>query len=449
MKNTVPDNLIEVDSLVDSFLKEHEQGIITMHRLYFKDESDLSLRALIAELKDELRTGCVTFINKERPMGEIGSYLFYIANDFCKKRATPLTKKKTDYLCPGCLFLGKDNFVDFLNKIFKCDECEGELRQADSPKNVMFFRTFFRHNKIGYHCRDCDRFIPHPLDNSPIISCPYFDCYFVGDWSALKRMYHPSSQSNVEFLTLDGSQDGKPAPKDLVPACNIDIQSQMEIQEALDDKVTLLREVIDHQNNNVPYSSSDFTIKHKCLVYQSFDNLLKKHPIEMVDYLLNQSRSGGFQHKVFQEYTKLLEASIPFMFKRNNKLYMINSLLDENLGVFEGMSVFDAIITDKLAVKNNTQEFYIGGRKAKVTKPYYIGKLLNIINKKTKEPIMDHVIEYSFSLIKLKEVKPGTEVTVTHLRVPPHYQMGGMVYVNRVRKKIVDRAQLLLQKEDI
>jgi hypothetical protein len=57
------------------------------------------------------------------------------------------------------------------------------------------------------------------------------------------------------------------------------------------------------------------------------------------------------------------------------------------------------------------------------------------------------VTEYTFSKIKVQDIVPGTEVIVTHLRVPPHYQMGGMVYVNRVRKKIIDRAKLLLSKE--
>ena len=38
----------------------------------------------------------------------------------------------------------------------------------------------------------------------------------------------------------------------------------------------------------------------------------------------------------------------------------------------------------------------------------------------------------------MKNVKPGTEVSVSHLRIPPHYQMGAMVYINRARKIIID-----------
>lgn len=446
MTSARPENLLDVDSLIDTFIRENKQGIATIHRTYFNSDDPLAIRSLVAELMDELRTGCVTFINKDYPMEEINSYLFYIVNDYCKKKAVPQVKKKTDYLCPGCLFLGNEVLIDESNKIFKCEVCEDELKRATNPQKVSFFRTFFRHNKLGYHCHECDKFIPHPIDDSPTVSCPYFDCCFVGNWAALRRMHHPSTQSNVELLTLD---DNNQFFKNLIPNAAMSAQFQMEMQEALEDKIKLLRDVIDYQKNNVPYSSSDFTVKHKCLVYQAFDNLLRKHSVEMIEYLLNDSRSGGFQHKTFQEYIRLLEEAFPFTFKKNNKLYKVDSLLDKNLNLFDGISKFDAVVNDKLVIKNNTQEFYIGGRKAKVTKPYYIGKLLGVVNKNTKEPITEHVVEYSFSVIKMKDIAPNTKVTVTHLRVPPHYQMGGMVYVNRVRKKIVDRANLLLQKEEL
>lgn len=59
---------------------------------------------------------------------------------------------------------------------------------------------------------------------------------------------------------------------------------------------------------------------------------------------------------------------------------------------------------------------------------------------------MDRVVDYSFSKIKVRDIDPGTEVIVTHLRIPPHYQMGGMVYINRIKDKIVERAKNVLNK---
>lgn len=446
---TEPQNLIDVDTLVAQFLDQHSQGIATIHRIYFQNNDMLSICALVAELMDKLRTECATFLNRDLPIEELNPYLFYIVNAHCKEKAASSNpKKKTEYLCPGCLFRGKYNLIVPVNNFFRCDNCEDELKKATDPKKIAFYRTFFRHNKAGYRCGDCNRFIPHPTDESPIVTCPYYDCIFVGQRSLLRRMHHPTLESNAKILTLDANLDGRASSKNNVQDQSIDTLAQLEPKEDLDHKIKILREVIDNQTNMVPYNSSDFTIKHKCLSYQAFSNLLKKYPSEMVEYLLKDSRSGGFQHKVFQEYVKLLEEALPFYFKKNNKQFKVTSLLDPNLNLFDGISSFDATVNEKLCVKNNTQEFYIGGRKATVTKPFFIGKILNVVDKNTKAILIDNVVEYSFLKIKFRDIVPGTEVIVTHLRAPPHYQMGGMVYVNRIRKKIVDCAKVLLDKQD-
>jgi hypothetical protein len=441
-----PTNLVEIDRLIEKFLLEHQVGISTIHRIYYRTDDNLSLQAFVAELMDKLRSGCVTFINKEFPIEELNSYLFYIVNAFGKENAKPSqVKYKTEYLCPGCLFLGCKNIAQCVNQVLKCDVCAEKINQSSDPKNISLFRMFARHSKRGYRCPDCQRFMPQPVDDNSIISCPYFDCCFVGSALHLKKMHHPSIQSSPEKLILDVSQDSKQSLHEILDNKQMNASVQLEIEEELDKKIVLLRGIIDTQYNNVPYSSSEFTAQHKMLCYRAFDNLLKKFPLEMVDYLFNGSY-GGFQHKVFQEYIRLLENSLPLFYKKNKKSYKINSLLDENLSLFDGISYFDALVKDNGTIKNATKEFYIGGRKAQVTKPYYIGKLLAILDQKTKKSLLNNVVEYSFSLIKTRDIAPGTMVSVVHLRIPPHYQMGGMVYVNRVRKKIIDRARSLLKE---
>jgi len=433
-------NLMDVDSLVEDFLGEREQGIATLHRIHFKSGNQLSLRALIEELKEELRTGCVTFINNGSPIDEINDYLFYIVNASCKKL-------EAEYICPGCVFLGKEYSVLYFNKVLYCDECESELKESTDPKRVYFFRTFYRHNKNGCRCPDCERFIPQPIDNSSTVSCPYFDCFFSGSINDLSKMHHPTSKSNPEKLILDASHEGF-CLKDNIQSHDVDAHTQLEIAEDLQDKVKTIKEIIETQSNNAAYSSSNATVRHKQCVYQAFAGLLERNPEEMSAYLLNSTDSHmGFQHKIFQEYVSLLEASLPFFVIKNRRPIKIDNILDENLGIFDGISVFDGIVNIKLAIKNETKEFYIGGRKAAYTKPYYIGKLLNIIQQDTKTPLMQNVRDYSFSKIHMFDVRPGTLVTVTHLRVPPHYQMGGMAYVNRIRKKIVERARLLINEQ--
>ena len=435
-------NLMDVDSLVEEFLQEREQGIASLHRIHFKTGDQLSLRALKEQLKDELRTGCVTFINNGSPMEEINDYLFYIVNAFCKKQAAPDIKHKAEYICPGCVFLGKDYNVLYFNKVLYCDECESELKaHSDDPKKEFFFRTFYRHNKSGYRCPDCERFIPHPLDNSSTVTCPYFDCFFSGTTGNLNKMNHPTSKSNPEKLILDASQDGF-LLKDNIRSQDVDIHTQLEIAEELRDKIRAIKEIIETQSNNAAYSSSGATVRHKQCVYQAFSNLLDRYPAEMTAYIMNTTDSHmGFQHKIFQEYIYLLENGLPFQIIKNKKPVTIDSLLDKELCLFDGISVFDGVVNDKLAIKNETKEFYIGGRKASYTKPYCIGKLLNVIRRDDKSSLMSHVKEYSFFKIHMNDIKPGTLVTVTHLRVPPHYGMGGMAYVNRIRKKIVERAR--------
>jgi hypothetical protein len=441
-------SLSDVDILVQEFLDNYTQGLSTLHRINYGVNDKLSFDAFIKELSDELRTGCVTFINTHDNLDDLNSYLFYISNAFAKQNTKQQIKRSTEYLCPGCLYLCKNNLIILTGNIFRCDECNESFKNTTDPKEQIFFSTFKLHNKRGYKCPECDRFIPHPIyGGTNTITCPYLDCYFVGDICSLKKTHHPSSQTNPERLYGDIG---------LVKSIDLDktnlIQDslvKLEEQETLHNKIKTINDVIDSQISSVPYSGADFTLMHKMITYQAFKNLLNQFPQEMVDYLLHQSRSGGFQNKIFKEYVKLLEASFPYCYKKGSKVYRIDSLLDPNLNIFDGISTYDAKITDKLEIKNNTKEFYIGSRKATYSKPYYIGKLLNVIDKQTKQPLLKYVKDYGFSNIKMQGVNPGTEVIVTHLRVPPHYQMGGMVYINRLRKKIVDKSLSILSKNNV
>ena len=432
-------NLMDVDFLVQSFLQERSQGIETLHNIYLKNNSNLSLRALKEDVLDELRTGCVSFINKQNSIDELNNYLFYIVNAFCKKLAIfAIPKYKTEYICPGCLYLKKDFTPLSFDKVFKCEECKEELNNSSDVKKIHFFSTFAVHNKQGRRCPDCERFIPYPIDNSSNASCPYFDCCFSGSINDLAKMHHPTSKSNPEKLILDNNNDF--SLKNNIVSSEVNADTKLEIEETLLSKIKIIQDIIQAQYASVAYGSSDATIKHKQFVYQAFSNLLKTYPSEMSAYLLNDSHSNmGFQHKVFQEYIRLLESSFPFIITKNKKLIKIDNLLDKHLCIFDGISEFDGMINEKLIIKNNTKEFYIGGRKATYAKPYYIGKLLNVVNYDTKQSLIANVVDYSFLKITMVNIKINTPVVVTHLRIPPHYGMGGMTHVNRIRKKIVER----------
>lgn len=422
-------NLLDIEILVRQFLGDHQIGITTICKAYFRKPEQLMITSLMEEMIGILKTNYASLISKQYPKEEIDQHLFYVANEFIKNKSREdQSKIIKEYVCPAC-----DNILKYSGQIFHCIQCVEYLKVVSDPKREFLWQTFSKHNKQGYRCPNCSKFIPYPLDGSISIVCPYLNCEFVGSRQQLKTMHHPSIKMAHEELIDDVALD------EMIVDPTNPVKSLQDKQQ-LDEQVKLLKDIIDTLANDTPYSSQSFTIKHKLLCYRAFDNLLRDNAQEMVDYLIHNSRSGGFQHKIFQEYIRLLEASFPFIFKRGSKFHQIETLLDTKLGVFDGISTFETIVPDTGIIKNHTTEMYIGGRKSTVVRPYYIGKLLNIIDVKTKRSLLSRVQEYSFSLIKT-DIVSGTQVIVSHLRIPPHYQMGGMVYVNRARQKIVEMAK--------
>jgi len=430
------DNLIEIDKSINIFIEKYNSGIKTIYRSYHKNFNDVEFKAFIQSLLDELRTGYVSFINNSHDIEGINDYLFYIINSYCKNNfkleANQSSKKYIEYICPGCSFLGKTTVLSG-TYILSCGECQELSESIQDPKLQNLFSYFRLHNKSGYKCFGCERFIPQPQSGTTI-KCPYIDCVYVGDMSAFKKkMHHPTAVSKKVSISLNTDlQD------------DIDLSKTIEDKNLIDFEIKILKDVINLQSGSIYYSGSDYTVTHKSLIYASFLKILEKYPQDTLDYLLHSSRSGGFQSKIFQEYISLLEKAIPFTYKKGYKIYTVDSLLSENLSIFNGISSFEATINNGI-IKNNTKEIYIGSRKGSYVEPYYLGKIISILDLESKKSLTDNIKEYSFSKIKIANVKDGTRVLVDHLRIPPHYQMGPMMLINRIRKKIVDKTLSLLQ----
>lgn len=314
-------------------------------------------------------------------------------------------KKKAIGICPGCQSLGIEEIL-IPNSLYKCLRCQSNLDNKKC-KEYKLYSAFAIHNHQGYKCFDCSRFIPKPLESDVRVTCPYMDCFFIGDSSSLSFMRHPSVMKNYDFE---------------ININQISASSKLE-------------EIIDSVKNTYFYTSRDYTKIHYVSMCEAYAAVAKKMPNEMQSYLIDFEKGNALQHKIFQEYISILESKLPFGFRKNNKSYLITSLLDENLSIFDGISVFESFVNKNKFIKNETKEIYIGGRGATYAKPFYIGKLLDITNDDVS--ILNDVGSHSFSKIKMKSIEPGTKVKVTHLRIPPHYQMGGMCYLNRVNKKIV------------
>ncbi len=311
---------------------------------------------------------------------------------------------ETKYLCPACLYLGQHSVLKD-SSLMRCQNCTNKLKTAD-PKYFELFNIFSLHSKKGFHCPECQRFLPQV--NSTQITCPYLDCSFSGSLEDLKRAHHPSLRN-----------------KELKPVV------------ILTPRNSLINNCIQSLLIKLEFTKSDVTYYHKLATLQAFRNISEKYS-NFSDYLLNNSRSGGFQHKLFQEYSKILESFLPFNIKKYNKSIQIESLLDINLNIFNGISTFETQINSN-KIRNETREYYIGGRLGFYTQPYYIGKLLEIVDSNNNS-LLPMVQEYSFNYIKLNH-KINDIIKVTHLRIIPHYQMGGMVYINRLRKEIIQQCK--------
>lgn len=427
----------DIDNMATEFIANNSSVLRVMCNKHL-GPNDLAFASFKKEVEPVLKNACISFVNNNYPIEQLKPYLIAVVmNFFTKERG--VIKAQSKYVCPGCRYLKQETYIKY-NKIFKCEVCAGKFETATDAKEIELFKTFATHHKKGYKCRDCERFIPQPLIFSDEIVCPYYDCFFVGKTNVLKEMRHPIAQVKVNIISLDTN---------IKSSSNvIASDTQIEMQETFKLQLWALKEVIQSQINLLYYNGTDSTLMHKLCMYQAFMNLIDRYPEDMISYLILFTHNGGMQHRLFREYVNVLESKIPFSFKKNKKMYRITSLLDDHLNVFDGISIFDAIVTDRKSIKNLTTEFYIGGRKGTYSQPYYIGKLLDIVDLGKSLSILNDVKDYSFSKIKLDKTPAETHVRVSHLRIPPHYQMGSMVYLNRIRKKIVDKVATTLDKKN-
>ncbi len=207
------------------------------------------------------------------------------------------------------------------------------------------------------------------------------------------------------------------------------------------EEIKIINKIIDKYKNKLVWQNK--SIPYQLWSLQSIDNLLKKHPDEMKNYLLNYHRYG-FQSKLFKEYVSIIENNLPLSVKLKNKYITINSITDNKIHLFNGISEFIGIVDEKGIIKNNTLDYKMYNN----PKKFYIGKIVNMMTLPEKNISMDKIIDYSFTKIYTKNILPFTKVLVSHLKVDPHLQSGAMAHLNRTRKKIVNDALMELYGEE-
>lgn len=467
LKTKAPNITIgDIEETVKAFLLDVKDRISFFCQKAYGDVNEVSLGAFKATASEELKNAVITFVNKGHSLDGLKPYLLTSIRTVASRLAND--NKKTVFVCPGCRFLDRYTILEYRDKYFICSNCQVDLVSGEDAERLALYQVFAQHNKRGYRCSDCERFIPHPAKEQAVISCPYTDCFFSGKLSELEPMRHPAVKGSAEIAIIDGtvrvasgSQESFSMQNRLSdnisghmvtfndrPALSHNDSSTataMSVQQSIREHYEILMKTIREQKGSLGYNSNDSTLRHKTLMYDAYINIIEKYPQEMISYLVHENRNGGLQHKIFQEYTRLLEASLPHTYIKNGKRYDITTLLDKNLCIFDGESVFTTTVNQDHEIENKTEELYVGGRKGFYCRAFYIGKLLDVTNAETGECLLSSVQEYTFFKISMgTNVTIGTPVRVRHLRIPPHYQMGGMVYLNRIRRKIVDRIYFVM-----
>lgn len=420
---------VYINNFVSSFIEKNSSTINGLAYSLYKDGSKLSNMAFKQMLQGELSKACYSFVNNEHKSEYIDSYLFSCIHKTIKIANNE--GKKSAFICPGCKYFSKLEILDN-GKILSCNSCKNALNSATEKWQEIFYATFAEHGRKGYNCPDCNNFIPD--NGNKQISCPYPNCVFVGNISEIPQAKHPTVKANLEIPFVTEMQTGEKGS-----------DAQVVLKDDFSEYIKIIRKCIDDQIASLHFKSNNSTLVSKYCMYQAYINMLDKFPYEMISYLVYLNRTVRMQHKIFQEFIRLLEERIPFTYKKNGKSFDVISILDENLCVFSGISEYESIVDDNYEIENATNELYVGGRKGSYCRPYYIGKLISVIDMSNEEILTNSVAEYSFFKIKMsKDIKPGTRVKVKHLRIPPHYQMGGMVYLNRIRRAIVDRVYFMI-----
>lgn len=436
--------------------------------------SSVASLAFKERAKAEIRSAANTFLFKSehwKTGRDINSYLLT-----CLKRLADRIncdndniKKYNSLICPACKNIGNRVFLTAHDKLWKCESCFTEAGRLpseinilkDKPKklkqdkqNILLFesrlrmhRAFAVHSKKGYRCTDCVRFIPESSNGEFGISCPFADCKFFGNIEELEIMLHPVGMAQRSMLSLNASsnpnnKNNSCEIQDLIAGNSINPDVHMEIHETFQFEYQQLSEVIDEQIRSVKRVNSAGTLMQKLVMYEAYQRMIKEYPEEMISYLVHRKQASDFplQARIFQEYAKMMQESLPYTIVRGEDRYDVCSLTDPNIQLFAGVSEFDATIRDNFSIPNNTVESYIGGVKFKDYGPCFIGMLIDIVDIKNKKSILDNVKNYSFCEINMNpnEVEVGTKVLVKHFRLNSHFEIGALTYLQRTRKKIVD-----------
>jgi hypothetical protein len=217
----------------------------------------------------------------------------------------------------------------------------------------------------------------------------------------------------------------------------------LEVDDKISDEFNVLKSVMQDQIDLIKKMNSPATMMQKLLMYEAYSQVLREFPKETFAYLVHRKciAEHSIQASVFQEYVKLIEDYLPCTLVSAGKTYEIVSLTDPMLLLFAGVSEFTTTVRYDGSIPNETKEHYFGSKNLKDYGPNFFGKIISLTS--GENDVTKYIIRHDFNTISTY-LPPGEIVTVKHYCMPSHYEIGALAYLQRIRKKIVDKVFLKL-----
>jgi len=422
-----------------------------------KQYDQLSKLAFEAKAKQTIDQAVNTFLFKKKHWQNNYNLHNYLIKTLSNLKSEKLIESSTSQLvnkpiCPLCKLDKNKEFLEFYDGAYHCNRCKEIIENnliSLSYSSLYLRKIFASHSRKGVRCPDCKKWVPDSAFDSGVFPCPY-NCGFLGNYSEYYSGSHPVALTKRNLVSLDQDintdSSSKKTISDLVSSSSITDQEEFFLNEDLENQFSLIKEVLFQQQKILCHTTTPATFLQKNLMYQAFINVLDKLPYEMTMYLGHQKNVSKLplQCQIFQEYSDLIFNHLPFSIIKGKNRYDIVDPCDPRLSLFLGISKYSATVQENGIIPNKTLESYTGGKQVKDYGPCFIGKLISVSSNDID--CTEQVEYYTFNEIKTALAK-GSQVQVKHFRIASHYEMHSLVFLQRIRRAVVDKVYYLINKE--
>jgi hypothetical protein len=407
---------------------------------------DLLARSWQEETKQELQKALQTYSSHQHYISDrnLHAYLLASLRNFTKQRFWSQSGKQKYcvLICPACRLENQKNILVQENQLWRCIFCT-EKSKSISLAQKSFHSTFALHSRIGFLCPECQNFIPRSVEKNGLLICPYPNCCFSGSTKSLLRTTHPVMirfRDKTLSIEIGNTVKNKNESRNdfFLKDPNSSLSEDSFLLKDISQKeFQLLKDAIQSSMSFTERQNLPATKVQKTLFYRAFWDVTQEHPEEMISYLVHNKTNFDFslQATIFQKFLKHLEDFLPYSFVTSNRKQEIFSLFDSQLGLFDDESSFQAIVQKDFSLPNLTSEHYLS-ENLKDYGQYFLGKIMELKDENGNN-LLSEMKSYSFVKIQFSEnIPPGTKVFVRHYRLIPHYTMGILIHLQKIRKHL-------------